>query len=94
MVFLEAALAGLPVLSYRHGGVPEAVADGVTGTLVPEGDVEQLAAAIDSLLDDPDRARDMGLRGAQRVVSQFDIRELTKGLESAYDTASARPSRS
>ena len=84
MVFLEAALAGLPVVSYRHGGVTEAVEDGVTGLLVDEGDVDALADAIDTMLGEPQRAAAMGRAGAQRVVDRFDLRDCTAELESLY----------
>ena len=62
-VFLEAAAHGLAVAAYRSGGVPEAVADGTTGLLAPEGDVPALARALCALLDDPALARRLGEAG-------------------------------
>lgn len=85
MVFLEAALYGLPVVSYRHGGVPEAVAEGVTGFLAPEGDVAGLTACLGDLLDDPARAGAMGAAGRRWVVDHWDIRATTPALEAVYD---------
>ncbi|PPH20899.1 glycosyl transferase family 1 [Rathayibacter sp. AY1C4] len=90
MVFLEAALAGVPVVSYRHGGVPEAVQDGVTGLLVPEGDVPGLTGALAALLRDPDRAERMGAEGRERVLASFDLAERTRDLEDLYDRAAGR----
>jgi glycosyltransferase involved in cell wall biosynthesis len=87
MVFLEAAAACLPVVAYQHGGVPEAVEDGVTGLLAPEGDVASLAAKIQYLLDNPDAARAMGLRGRERVERDFDIVKQSARLEELYDEA-------
>ena len=89
MVFLEAACARLPIVSYRHGGVPEAVADGESGLLVPEGDVEALCAALADLLSNPEKATLFGQAGRDRVTSRFDIRTCTANLENIYDRAAA-----
>ncbi len=89
MVFAEAAAAGLPVVSYRHGGVPEAVADGQTGLLVDEGDVAGLSTALQRLLEDPAEARKLGEAGAARVAAKFDCAVLTAELEDIYDAARA-----
>lgn len=85
MVFLEAALASVPVVSYRHGGVPEAVVDGVTGLLAEEGDVEGLAAHLETLLMDPVLAARLGAAGRRRTIEQFDVLALTRGLEGVLD---------
>lgn len=85
MVFLEAAAAGLPAVAYRTGGVPEAVEDGVTGLLAPEGDVPALRDALVALLDDPGRARAMGRAGRARVERDFDVRRQSARLEELYD---------
>ena len=63
--FLEASFHGCPVAAFRSGGVDEAVRDGETGLLVPEGDLPALAAAVGRLLgDDALRAR-MGAAGRE-----------------------------
>ncbi|GGL91404.1 glycosyltransferase [Nakamurella endophytica] len=90
MVFLEAAAAELPVASYRHGGIGEAVVDGTTGLLADEGDVAGLSAALRTLLTDPDLARRLGRAGRERVVAEFDVRERTAELEKLYDAAAAQ----
>jgi glycosyltransferase involved in cell wall biosynthesis len=87
MVFLEAATAGLPVVSYRHGGVPEAVVDGVTGLLADEGDVTGLAAGLTRVLADPALAAELGRQGRLRVVREFDVVRQTALLEDLYDEA-------
>ncbi len=71
IVFLEAAAAGLPVIAGRSGGVPEAVADGLTGLLVSGTDVDELSAAILSRAAAPDRRRMFGKAGRTRVEREF-----------------------
>ncbi|WP_111767637.1 glycosyltransferase [Nakamurella deserti] len=90
MVYLEAALQAVPVVAYRHGGVPEAVADGETGLLVPEGDVAALTACLTRLLVDADAAAAMGAAGRRRVLEEFDIERRTLRLEEIYDRAVGR----
>jgi starch synthase len=53
------------------GGIPEVVADGETGLLVPPEDPDALAAALNALLRDPGRARAMGQAGRERAVAEF-----------------------
>lgn len=89
MVFVEASNAGLPVVTYRHGGVPEVVADGETGLTVPERDVDALSAALARVLSDPDWARALGRAGQQRVAGLFDRRNHAARLEALYDEVSA-----
>jgi glycosyltransferase involved in cell wall biosynthesis len=72
LVVLEAMAAQRPVVATAVGGTPEAVVDGETGLLVPPGDVDALARAVDSLLADPERARRLGEAGARRVRERFD----------------------
>lgn len=88
LVFLEAAAHGLPVASYRSGGIPEAVQDGITGLLAPEGDLTHLAANISALLEDADLRDRLGLAGRARVIRDFDITRTTARLESIYAAAS------
>lgn len=90
MVFLEAAAAGTPVVTYASGGTPEAVADGVTGLLAREGDVADLTRALAAVLDDDALAARLGAAGRRRVVGQFDIGPLTAALEDVYDRVARR----
>lgn len=73
LAFLEAEAAGLPVVAGRTGGVPDVVADGEAGVLVPVGDAEAFADAVACLLDDPVRQRAMGARAAERVSQYHDL---------------------
>ena len=71
IVNLEAMACGTAVAGSRTGGIPEVVADGETGLLVPAGEPEPLAAALNTLLSDPDRAAAMGQAGRKRAVAEF-----------------------
>ena len=65
LVALEAAQRGRPVIATDVEGLREAVTDGVTGLLVPAGEVEALTAALDRLLADPALAARLGAAGAE-----------------------------
>lgn len=68
MVLLEAMTAGLPVVAFDCGAGPaEVVVDGRNGLLVPPADVPALAAAIVSVIEDPDRRKAMGAAARQDV---------------------------
>ena len=71
IVNLEAMACGTAVVGSRTGGIPEVVADGVTGLLVPPGEPEPLAEALNVLIRDPDRAAAMGQAGRKRAVAEF-----------------------
>lgn len=81
LVYLEAMACGKPVIGGAHGGAPEVIQDGVTGYLVPYGDVMQLATSIEALLADPTHAREMGARGRQRVEYEFRFNVFAKTLK-------------
>jgi glycosyltransferase involved in cell wall biosynthesis len=79
-VFLEAMACGKPVIGGAHGGIPDIVENGVTGLLVPHGDAERLALALESLLGNPTRAREMGARGRERVQKEYSFEEFQSRL--------------
>ncbi len=68
---LEAMAAGLPVVSTRHTGIPEAVVDGETGCLVAEGDAAGMAECLAMLAADAERRRAMGQAGWRRARARF-----------------------
>jgi len=71
IVNLEAMACGTAVVGSRTGGIPEVVADGVTGLLVEPDDPSALASALNALLADPGRAAAMGQAGRDRAVAEF-----------------------
>ena len=71
IVNLEAMSCGTAVVASRVGGIPEVVAAGETGLLVPPDDPEALADAINILVRDLELAAEMGRKGRKRVVAEF-----------------------
>jgi glycosyltransferase involved in cell wall biosynthesis len=84
LVFTEAQAMGLPVVSFASAGVPEAVANGSTGFLVPERDEEGLARNITTLLTDGQVWQRCSEAGMARVRSHFNLRHQTGVLEEIY----------
>jgi glycosyltransferase involved in cell wall biosynthesis len=70
---LEAMAAGLPVVATNVGGVPELVVEGETGFLVPPGDPQALAVALERLLGDSALRRRLGAAGRRRAEERFDL---------------------
>jgi glycosyltransferase involved in cell wall biosynthesis len=71
-VLVEAMACGTPVLTTEHDGSRELLESGRHGVMVPERDPPRLAAAIESLLGDPERRRDMAARARARIERDFD----------------------
>jgi starch synthase len=71
IVNLEAMACGTAVVASRVGGIPEVVAPGETGLLVPPGDPDALARAINELVAAPERAQMMGEAGRRRAIDEF-----------------------
>jgi len=84
MVFLEAQALQTPVVSFRSGGLVEAVDEGSTALLSDEKDVAGLAANIAQLLENSTLRHNMGMAGRKRVEQHFDVRKQCAKLESIY----------
>jgi len=84
LTLIEAMAAGLPIVATRVGGNPEVVVDGETGLLVEAGQPEALAAALGSLLGDPDTRMRMGRRGREVALRRFDIERLIDEYQAIY----------
>jgi starch synthase len=103
IVNLEAMACETAVVATATGGIPEVVADGTTGLLVPleqahdgtgtpldpDRFVADLAGAITALLDDPDRAREMGRVGRERAVGQFSWSAIAERTIEVYRAATS-----
>jgi colanic acid/amylovoran biosynthesis glycosyltransferase len=73
VALIEAQMAGLPVVSTWHAGIPGVVIDGLTGFLVQEGDVVGMADAMIKLARDPQLAAEMGARGREHVLKHHTM---------------------
>lgn len=83
---MEAAAMGLPVVATDVGGTREIVQDGVTGYLV-KPDVDDIADAVCRVLRYDDMALEMGVRGRQKVLAEFDWGRIVETYERAFARA-------
>jgi phosphatidylinositol alpha-1,6-mannosyltransferase len=83
IVYLEANLAGKPVIAGRSGGVGDAVIDGLNGLLVDPEDTEQIASAIIKLARDPGLRRKLGEQGRGRAIKEFNWEKQIKKIYKA-----------
>ena len=90
MVALEAMERARPVIASAVGGLPEIVADGETGLVVPSGDAEALADAIAYLAGDLERAAAMGRAGRERALAEFPPERSVERIEELYEGALGR----
>jgi glycosyltransferase involved in cell wall biosynthesis len=84
-VLLEAMAVGCPVVATRVGGIPDIVADGTTGLLVPPRDDRALAEAILILLQDPSRRAAYGEAARRHVDGRFEVETMVRKIERLYD---------
>ncbi len=84
LAVLEAMAASLPVVATRVMGTPEAVCDGETGILVPIGDVNALADAVEQIIRNPALANAFGRAGRQRVEMMFPYSKMVARIEALY----------
>jgi glycosyltransferase involved in cell wall biosynthesis len=81
---LEAMAAGKPIVATKVGGLAESVVDGQTGLLVVPANGKAIADAIGKLVAEPEVAREMGVRGRQRVVENFTMTRMAAQNEAYY----------
>jgi glycosyltransferase involved in cell wall biosynthesis len=78
---LETMAVGIPAVVSDNGGMPDAVADGVTGYVVPQGDIQAMVEAVLRLLEDDSRCREFGRRARLRVEQIFDAVHNSRQLQ-------------
>lgn len=83
-VLLEAMALGKPIVATNVGGVPEIIEDGKTGILVSPDNADAVAEAVVTLLQDKERAKQMGLAGRQRVEQNFSIEKHIERVQGLY----------
>ena len=84
IVPLEAMAAGKPVVASRVGGLMETIVEGETGLLVPAGDAQALAGAIEALLNAPIQRADLGAAGRRRVEQEYVLQTQIQKIEAIY----------
>jgi glycosyltransferase involved in cell wall biosynthesis len=92
LVALEAMASGTPVIASRVGGLAEIVKDGVTGYLVPPGDVRALRGRLDTVLGDPATAARLGANARERVLAELTWNRCAERCLEAYEELLAGPS--
>jgi glycosyltransferase involved in cell wall biosynthesis len=85
LVFLEAMAAGLPVITYDHGGHVDFLEDGATGYMVPEGDSAALAQTVARAVSDLPGLQVMGRRNQDRAVD-FEIGRCAEAYEALFES--------
>lgn len=81
---LEAMATGLPAFATTHGGIPEAIQNGVSGILIPERDHAALASALLAAVNDRNVLLRLGRSGSDVVREKFDRRKQAQRLEQIY----------
>ncbi len=84
---LEWMSLGRPLVATSVGGLPDLLAEGETGFLVPPGNPGQLAQALARLLESPELAFAMGAKARERFEGLFGLKRLAEETESAYQEA-------
>ena len=84
LAVLEAMLAGTPVIASSASGIPEAIEHGVDGVLVPPGDTESLAKALQRLLRDASLRDQLGRGGLDRAMKDFTIQRMVDDYMKMY----------
>lgn len=85
LALIEAMAAGLPVIGTRIGGIPEVIADGENGLLVPPGNTEALTHAMMRMVRDQDSRIRMGRRGREIYEEKFSLTGMIRKIEAVYE---------
>jgi mannosyltransferase len=84
LTLIEAMAAGVALVAARAGAAETVIVEGETGVLVPAGDAAALAAALEPLMRDPERARQMGQKARARVVAEFGVEAEAERIAAVY----------
>lgn len=85
LVFLEANACGVPVIGSRIDGIPEAIEEGKSGYLVDFHDETEILKRMVELLTNPERRRELGEYGRQRVLENFSLETLGRRIHSLLE---------
>ncbi len=84
LTLLEAMSSGAALVAARAGAADKVVVEGETGFLVPTGDVDAMAEALEKLMRDPARAIEMGRKGRERVLAHFSVEAEADKIAAVY----------
>ena len=90
VVLVDAAATGMPIVATRHADIPAVVADGVTGLLAAEGDVDALSGMLRRIAEEPGLAERLGSAGRARVEASFEVHVLGRRLAQVYEEVAGR----
>jgi glycosyltransferase involved in cell wall biosynthesis len=93
LVAVESMLCETPVIAFRSGGITDVVIDGETGVLTPPGDVGALAAAMDAIVRDANRAAALGRAGRLAATARFAPERVASRYRGIYERAIAHAAR-
>lgn len=91
MATLEAMACGKPIVATRSGAIPELVVDGITGTLVTPGNIEDLAQALFAYTEQPELRREHGAAARARAVERFHINACAQAYLDLFGELATRP---
>lgn len=90
LTLAEGMASGLPVVATSTGGVPDVVDDGVTGHLVPVGDLAAFTDRLARLAESPAERAALGTAGRARATELFSLGAVSRAFEDAYHAAAGR----
>jgi glycosyltransferase involved in cell wall biosynthesis len=83
---LEALAIGLPVLATRVGGTPDVITHGENGYLIPPDDLPALKTGLTTLLTDPTLCARLGVKGRQRIQTDFSLESVASQMVALYQS--------
>lgn len=84
VVLMEAMASGLPCVAPRINGIPELIRDGVDGLLFTASDGQELAAAVGTMMDDPELRRRLAKSSPARVADKYNLQKNVQRLEELF----------
>lgn len=81
---MEFMILEKPVIASNGGGTKELIIDNETGFLIEERNIDQLVEKIDHLLSNPKEAKEMGVKGKERIENEFSIHKMVKDTFKLY----------
>jgi glycosyltransferase involved in cell wall biosynthesis len=86
---MEAMASGVPVIASSIRGIPELVEHGRTGLLVPHSDAHALGDALMKIYTSPELARELAIRGREKVIREFDLTANTLAKQKLFEGVDA-----